>query len=157
MDIKPLLQKIFDRGVSNILSQNEQCTSSFNGECQYRAWGKKCVVGHTIDDDRYRSDMEGGIPYRYHSCPPADPNVTKRNKAIFKAIVYSNSEAPKDVMRSLPAKTAISMLLVDMQSVHDSCADPSYWPAHFRRVAKEHGLSIDAIPWASLAGGIPSS
>ena len=67
------VQAVFDRAVAGLAAQKFQPSVNGSG-CSYRGeGGRKCAVGHLIDDDEYLPSMEGKSAMDLLGGPSSNP------------------------------------------------------------------------------------
>lgn len=113
------MQELFDTAVSGVIAQGRK-SSTERGQCKYRhPEGLKCAVGHLIEDEHYRSYLEG--------LEAQNPNVARAlQRSIGRNLTHAEFE-----------------ILADLQCAHDE-ADSENFVMSFkdraRSVASNQGL-----------------
>lgn len=114
-------QKIFDKVVDHLFTQNEQAID-VDGNCYYRAPdGCKCAVGALISDSAYRTGME------------------KQNVYGLKELFYKS--LPQYILDN-------TNLLNDLQDAHDNAGQVwvgGYLYNKLWNIAKKHNLNRDVL------------
>jgi hypothetical protein len=114
-------QELFDKVTRHLLTQNAQATRASDGICCYRTDdGKKCAAGSLIDDEHYTFEFEGKLV-------PSSPELLA-NSLVGQALVASGV-APEQFW-----------LVLELQLVHDLCAEPKFWPGKLATLADREGL-----------------
>ena len=124
-----MMQKIFNRIVKHLLTQNEQAKSKANyateGSCKYHTKdGLRCAVGCLIPWKVNTEDIEG---------TSVDSFVMG---FLEDHIGYGLSVDPDD--------DVLQEMLQDCQNVHD-CNGPEYWRRDLENVAHDYSLDFPKI------------
>jgi hypothetical protein len=120
-----LIQKLFDKDVTHLLTQMEQSISD-DGRCVYRGPnGLKCAIGALIDDKVYHPEIEG----RTVCCEQVQKSVAESNG--FK--VEDLTEQGWNILSTL-------------QGVHDGCK-PVKWEEQLKVVAEKRNLTMPNLDY----------
>lgn len=112
-------QEVFDKAVGGLLTQGCQSLKGGNkNECMYRGDnGTKCAVGHLIDDDNYRPNVEGHNIYA---------------KEVQVALLASRVDITDD---------EIFELLQSLQRIHDE-SSLDLWRERLEEIADYNNLTF---------------
>ena len=111
-------QTIFDKVAAHLLAQRQQSLNA-DGRCAYRGEnGLRCAVGCLIDDEHYRSGLEGGT-------------ITAQ----------SVSQAVKDSLGLPSLSPRLVNLLEELQILHDY-TPPSTWRKELKELAHRRDLEL---------------
>lgn len=115
------LQTIFNRAWTGLKAQ-EFLQSVKNNTCAYRGQGgRKCGIGHCIDDRYYRETFEGSL--------------------------FTDSDIIDAVRLSLGMSVTdprVFLLLNHVQSAHDRYPDPTDMQSNLRMIASDYKLTVPA-------------
>ena len=115
------MQSVFDKVALHLLNQGMKSVNDA-GEYMYRGDNSRsCAIGCLVSDDVYHVSLEG---------------KTSRHIDVINSLYQSNP-----LILKIPN---ILDLIDGLQSVHDN-VDASNWVYHLSKVAKNYGLSADAI------------
>lgn len=117
MDISKLTkQQVFDLVVAGLHSQGYKRSVSEDGlTCRYRgAYGRKCSIGHLIDDEEYEKRME--------------------------FCLWGHQPALRKVLGLPLGYNPLFALLEDLQHAHDFAESPTDMRDKLRNVAASHVL-----------------
>lgn len=107
-------QEIYDKVKAHLLAQKKRSITEDPGSCAYRGvGGLKCAAGALIDDEHYRSDLEGC------TCEELSVVAALRRSGVR----YTDI----DIVRRL-------------QEIHDFSM-PRDWKKELESVAKQEGLN----------------
>lgn len=113
-------QEVFNEVASHLIRQGAKATRGDSRTCVYRASdGKKCAAGCLIQEQYYTPELEGLLFHEGHG-------------AVDRALISSGVNRD-----DLPLVRAL-------QQVHD-CFPVVYWMKELERVAKQFGLSAEAV------------
>ena len=111
-------QKMFDKVVNHLLTQNAQSTLQNSECCAYRGHdGLKCAIGCLITNEDYRPDMEGDLEHLIL-------NYSDDSKSISILNLYNEE------------------LLFNLQTIHDTIP-VKRWADELKNLAKEYELDYN--------------
>lgn len=119
-----LIQKLFDKAVTHLLTQMEQCIDEY-GDCVYRGPnGLKCAIGALIDDAWYDAETL--------------ENLSLRSRCVQATIAQSQGFD----LSTLEEEDWL--ILAAVQSTHDERL-PDEWKDKLTALAEEHNLTMPHI------------
>ena len=115
------LQVVFDRVVNHLLTQNKRSVSKFEygiDNAYHSDEGLKCAIGCLINDEVYKSDIEG------HSIDEVE---------VIYSLVNSGIKTDRKIIR----------LLQELQRIHDDVYI-AQWRYSLKKVASKFRLNFNA-------------
>lgn len=116
------MQQAFNRVAVHLLTQRKRSWDPEESMCMYRGpGGLKCALGVLIKDEHYRACLEG-----------QGANEARVQKALARSGISYSADT--------------TVLLSALQSLHDDDdIKVNDWAPELRRIARDYGLSTDAI------------
>lgn len=120
-------QEVFDKVARHLILQNAQSVKKYSDgdgvmsppACAYRGeGGLKCAAGCLIPDELYSRDMEG---------------------TMF-SLIWESDNRLQELFNF-----STSVLVTDLQILHDHPSGPSFWPDRLRNLAIKHKLDSKVV------------